>query len=118
MKFLTGLSALALIATSSAAAAATPCVTTAEAESIALVAMPEIIRQTGQACAAVLPATALIRQTSGPSLAQYDSAANRAWPPAQAALAHENGSASCRERVGQSVEIQVVVGSLKKTKKK
>src|SRR3546814_15870836 len=91
MKFLTGLSALALIATSSAAAAATPCVTTAEAESIALVAMPEIIRQTGQACAAVLPATALIRQTSGPFLAQYDSAENRAWPQAQAALAKVAG---------------------------
>ncbi|RIA45839.1 hypothetical protein DFR49_0367 [Hephaestia caeni] len=91
MKFLACLSAFALVATSSAAAAATPCVTTAEAESIALVAMPEIIRQTGQACAAMLPATALIRQTSGAFLAQYDSAANRAWPQAQAALAKVAG---------------------------
>jgi hypothetical protein len=86
MKFLTSLSALALIVTSSAAADATPCVTTAEAQSIALVAMPEIIRQTGQACAAVLPPSALTRQVGGAFLAKYDTAANTAWPTARAAL--------------------------------
>src|SRR3546814_19365008 len=49
------------------------------------------MRRRGQACAAVVPANALIRQTSGPFLAQYDSAANRAWPQAQAALAKVAG---------------------------
>jgi hypothetical protein len=86
MKLWAALSALALVATSTGAAAATPCLTTAEAESIALVAMPEIIRQTGQACAAVLPPSALMRQTSGPFLAKYEAAADRAWPEARAAL--------------------------------
>ena len=86
MKSLAALSALALIATSTGAAAATPCLTTAEAESIALVAMPEIIRQTGQACATALPPSALTRQTSGPFIAKYETAADRAWPAARAAL--------------------------------
>ncbi|MCM8731401.1 hypothetical protein ACFO8O_10560 [Hephaestia sp. GCM10023244] len=86
MKFLASLSAIALVASGTAATAATPCITTAEAESITLVAMPEIIRQTGRACAPVLPVTALIRQTSGAFLAQYDAAANQAWPQARAAL--------------------------------
>ncbi len=63
-----------------------PCVTTAEAEAFALVAMPQIIRETGRVCAARLPAGSLVRRPSGPFLAKYDAAADAAWPRARAAL--------------------------------
>ena len=63
-----------------------PCLTSAEAEAVALVAMPEIIRQTGVACAAQLPATSLVRRTQSPLLQRYDAEADRAWPGARAAI--------------------------------
>lgn len=63
-----------------------PCVTTAEAEALALVAMPQIIRETGRVCAARLPATSLVRRTAGPFIAKYDEAADRAWPQARSAV--------------------------------
>lgn len=62
------------------------CVTRSEAESLTLVALPEIIAQTGRLCADRLPATSLVRRTSGPFLAKYQSEADRAWPAARAAL--------------------------------
>lgn len=62
------------------------CLTADDAEAVVLVAMPEIIRQTGMVCAARLSNTSLVRQTSGPFLAKYQAAADRAWPNARTAI--------------------------------
>jgi len=76
-----------------AAALATPvqaqrqCVTPVEAESLALVALPEVIQEAGRVCATALPAASLLRRTSGPFLAKYVAEADRAWPAARAAIA-------------------------------
>lgn len=75
---------LTLIATP--ANAQTRCVTDNEAQAFALVAMPEIIRETGRVCGAALPAASLVRRQSGAFLAKYDAEANRAWPIARAAI--------------------------------
>ncbi|WP_374942130.1 hypothetical protein [Sphingomonas sp.] len=75
---------LALVATP--AGAQTRCVTSAEAQAFASVAMPEIIRQTGRVCATALPAASLVRRANGPFLAKYDAEANRAWPIARTAI--------------------------------
>jgi len=92
MKALATLSALTmLVATPIAAQAQTPCVTTPEATSIALVALPEVIRQVGTICAARVPATSLLRQTSGSFIARYQAEADRAWPDARAALGRVAG---------------------------
>ena len=84
MRFAAALAAVALLA--SPAQAQRACVTTAEAEAFALVAMPQIVRETGRVCAARLPAQSLVRRTGGPFLAKYDAAADAAWPRARAAL--------------------------------
>ncbi|HEX8382648.1 MAG TPA: hypothetical protein VF592_04650 [Sphingomonas sp.] len=84
MRHIGALVALALLA--SPAQAQRACVTTAEAEAFALVAMPQIIRETGRVCASRLPAQSLVRRSGGPFLAKYDGAANDAWPRARAAL--------------------------------
>lgn len=63
-----------------------PCLTAPEAESLAAVALPEILRQTGTVCAARLPANSVLRRPSSPFLARYDAEADRAWPAAQAAI--------------------------------
>lgn len=76
---------LALIATPVAASAQTRCLTTADAEAIALVAMPDIIRETGRVCTA-LPAASLVRRPTSAFLARYDAAADAAWPAARAAI--------------------------------
>lgn len=73
-------------ALSAASACAAPCLTAPEAESIALVAMPEIIRETGTICVGRLPAASLIRQRRGAFIDRFDAAAARAWPDAQAAI--------------------------------
>lgn len=78
--------AAALSLTASPAMAAPPCLTAPEAESLAAVAMPEILRETGRVCAATLPATALVRRDSGPLIAKYQREADRAWPAARTAL--------------------------------
>lgn len=78
--------AVALSVSASPVAAQTPCLNQAEAESIALVSMPAIIRDAGRVCAA-LPATSLLRRTSGPFIAKYDAEADRAWPAARQAIA-------------------------------
>ncbi len=67
-------------------AAAPTCLTPLEAESIVLVAMPEIIRETGTICIDRLPPASLVRQTRGPFIDRFDAAATRAWPDAQAAI--------------------------------
>jgi len=71
----------------SPAAAQRPCLTDAEAESLATVALPDVIRETGRVCAQRLPATSLIRSGNGPLIAKYQAAADRAWPAAQGAIA-------------------------------
>jgi len=83
--------AAAALLSASAANATTPCVTTPEATSIALVAMPAAIRQVGQICATQLPATSLLRQPGSAFLARYQAEADRAWPTARAALARVAG---------------------------
>lgn len=80
------LAALALIGLPGSALAQTPCLTTQEAEAVTLVALPDIIRETGRVCTA-LPATSLVRRTSGPFIARYTAEADRAWPVARDAIA-------------------------------
>lgn len=75
---------LALAATP--AAAQRPCVTDAEAQAFAAVALPEIVRETGRVCASALPATSLVRRGTGTFLAKYDAEADRAWPVAREAI--------------------------------
>lgn len=83
----TALPALVALASMATPAVAAPaCLTGAEAESIALVALPEILRETGRICAGSLPPTSLIRRPSGAFLAKYQIAADRAWPAARAAI--------------------------------
>ncbi|MBY8827885.1 hypothetical protein [Hephaestia mangrovi] len=93
MTFKKTLAALAALAglSANAAQAQTPCVTTPEATSIALVAMPEVIRQVGQICAARVPAGSLLRQTDGTFIARYQAEAERAWPAARTALGRVAG---------------------------
>lgn len=80
------LAALVLFAMPSTALAQTPCLKRAEAEAITLVALPDIILETGRVCTS-LPATSLVRRTSGPFLDRYQAEADRAWPAARAAIA-------------------------------
>ena len=68
------------------AIAQTGCLSATDAESIALVAMPDIIRDAGRVCAA-LPASSLLRRTEGPFIQKYDREADRAWPAARTAIA-------------------------------
>ena len=78
--------ALILMLASTPVAAQNRCVTGVEAEAMAQVALPEIIRQTGTVCAARLPATSVVRRTSGAFIAKYDAAADAAWPQARSAI--------------------------------
>ena len=80
------LAAAALLATPATAFAQTPCLTTAEAEAITLVAFPDIILEAGRVCT-TLPAASLVRRTSGPFLSRYQAEADRAWPAARSAIA-------------------------------
>jgi hypothetical protein len=84
MKIIAALSAIALIA--SPAVAQPRCITGSEAESLTLVAMPDIIRETGRVCATQLPAASLIRRQSSALLDRYQTEADRAWPAARAAI--------------------------------
>ena len=63
-----------------------PCLTPPQAEAVALVALPEVIRQAGVACAGELAATSLLRRAQSPMLARYDAEADRAWPAARGAI--------------------------------
>lgn len=79
--------ALAAMASGTAAAAQpVPCLTSADAEAITLVALPEIIRDAGRVCAA-LPSSSLLRRADGKFIAKYDAEADRAWPTARGAIA-------------------------------
>ncbi len=86
MKALAGLAGIAALLATQTAAAQAPCLSTTDAESIALVAMPDIIRDAGRVCA-TLPATSLLRRQSSDFLAKYDREADRAWPAARTAIA-------------------------------
>lgn len=77
---------LATIALAASPAPSPLCLTGPEAEALALVALPEIIRGAGTACATQLPATSLVRQPASALLARYDAEADRAWPAARAAI--------------------------------
>jgi hypothetical protein len=78
--------AIAALLASPATAQPRPCLTSPEAESLALVALPQVIRDTGRVCAARLPATSLIRRDGGALVAKYQTAADAAWPSAQSAI--------------------------------
>ena len=78
------IAAVALLA--SPAQAQPRCITTPEAEAMTLVALPDIVQQTGIVCATRLPASSLLRRTDSDFLAKYQDAANRAWPNARAAI--------------------------------
>lgn len=84
MRIAAALTIAALLCASPAAAA--PCLTDREAEAMALVALPDIIQQTGVICAARLPATSLVRRPSGAFLAKYRAEGDRAWPAARDAI--------------------------------
>jgi hypothetical protein len=77
--------ALATLAVPEVAAAQNGCITAPEAEAMTLVAMPDILRETGRVCAARLPANSLIRG-NGTLIAKYETAADQAWPSARAAI--------------------------------
>ena len=83
----TTLALLASTLLATPATAAPPCLTAREAETIALVALPDLILTTGRICEARLPRTSLVRRTSGPFLAKYQAAADQAWPAARLAIA-------------------------------
>lgn len=76
-----------LAAIQSPAQAAPPCLSAPEAESLALIALPDILRETGRVCATRLSATSPIRRADGPFIARYQAAADAAWPAAQLAIA-------------------------------
>ena len=80
--------AIAIVAllTASQAEAQSRCITTPEAEAMTLVALPDIIQQTGIICATRLPSTSLVRRTDSDFLERYRIAADRAWPNARAAI--------------------------------
>ena len=84
MKITAAFVAIALLA--SPAVAQPRCITGPEAESLTLVAMPDIIRETGRVCAAQLPATSLVRNQSSALIGRYQGEADRAWPSARAAI--------------------------------
>lgn len=62
------------------------CITTQEAEAMTLVALPDIIRQTGVICTTRLPASSLLRRTDSAFLDRYQQASDQAWPQAKAAI--------------------------------
>lgn len=80
------LAAIAALLASPATAAPSGCLTDREAEAMALVALPDIIQQTGVICAARLPANSLVRRPSSAFLAKYRAEADRAWPVARGAI--------------------------------
>ncbi|MCI1143377.1 hypothetical protein MOP88_15350 [Sphingomonas sp. WKB10] len=59
----TALLAVTALLAAAPAEAQNRCITTPEAEAMTLVALPDIIQQTGIVCATRLPATSLIRRT-------------------------------------------------------
>ncbi|UZK69992.1 hypothetical protein OKW76_02735 [Sphingomonas sp. S1-29] len=94
MRIMPFFAAVATIALPGAAVAQTArqCVPQREAEALFLYMAPEVIRQTGQTCAANLPANALLRRQSGPFLAKFQTESAGAWPLARSAIARIAGA--------------------------
>ena len=84
MKIAAALALAAVIV--SPAAAQSACITAPEAEAMTLVALPDIIRETGRVCASQLPAASLVRNQSSVLIGKYQVEADRAWPTARAAI--------------------------------
>lgn len=84
---------LALTATAGMAAQPTggACLSASEVSDLAQVVLPDAIGAAGVACAAVLPANAVIRQTNGAMLSRYRSEADRAWPQAKRVIGKIGG---------------------------
>jgi hypothetical protein len=78
--------AIVALLTASSAEAQARCITTPEAEAMTLVALPDIIQQTGIICATRLSPSSLVRRTASEFLDRYRAAADRAWPSARAAI--------------------------------
>lgn len=76
----------ALLVTVPPATAQTRCITTPEAEAMALVALPDVLRQTGIVCTDRLPETSLIRDPTSRLVRKYEAEATRAWPLARGAI--------------------------------
>lgn len=75
-----GAAAMAMTGGQALAQAPRPCVTQEEVRAIVLVLLPDALGQVGEACAAELPATALLRRADAPIFARYQAevAPNRA----------------------------------------
>jgi hypothetical protein len=91
MKVAATLAAIALLA--SPAVAQPRCITGPEAESLTLVAMPDIIRETGRVCETQLPPASILRRQSSALLERYQIEADRAWPAARAAQSGRRSAA-------------------------
>lgn len=85
----TGRFAAILLACGATAAAAQPpaqaaraCLSGPQAEAVFQAVAPAAVRVAGTACAASLPASALLRQPGGPFLAKMQAASDAAWPSA------------------------------------
>lgn len=80
--------ALAGLGCGSVAEAQAPCLTTADAEAVTLVALPDILAETGRVCAARLPAASPLLHPDGSFQRRFQQEADRAWPAARAAIGH------------------------------
>lgn len=96
----------ALLAGQAHAAAAEPCITSAEVESVALVLLPDIVRGLGKSCAAHLPADAFLGHADAGMLARYDAEIDAAWPHARDALLKMSG-ASDKDAAAAMSDIKV-----------
>ncbi len=63
-----------------------PCLNTAEAEAMAAVALPDVLRGMRVRCASRLAADSPLRPADGELIRRYDRAADTAWPAARAAI--------------------------------
>ena len=86
MKRIALFAAAAALLASPAAAQQRPCLSDAEAETLATVILPDVIRETGRLCGTRLPARSVLRQANGSLITKYQAAADRAWPAAQRAI--------------------------------
>lgn len=83
---------LGMAATTAQAAAAPPCLTEAETQSLFLAIAPDAIDAVGQRCAPQLAPTATLRAGLPALVAKYRAAAEPAWPQASAAIAKVGGA--------------------------
>lgn len=80
---MTALAAMAMLASQSASAAqGAKCLTPAEAESVAVSALPDALSSAQKACAPHLPARSALRNAGTRITQVYQPAADKAWPQA------------------------------------